>query len=164
MKIECLIKRDGGSYVTMPAAGGSSITYHFRPDVAMLDYQTVPHVCEVDNEDHAARFLSEDLPDYRAVPDPASRSAGLTLEPPADETTTPDAPVELNADTDLDTLTDEQYMMLATTLPGLENPRDPNVLALYLHNHYGVVSDPAVGALALIKQIVKRQHAHEAEQ
>jgi hypothetical protein len=48
-KIECKIKRAGGSKIDI---GG--VDYHFKPT---SDAEGAPHVCEVKDEEHIARFL-----------------------------------------------------------------------------------------------------------
>lgn len=54
--IECTIKRKGGSEVPMGHHKAKQVTYHFKP----IDPNdpTSPHVCDVPDEDHYARFLS----------------------------------------------------------------------------------------------------------
>ncbi|MBX9596231.1 MAG: hypothetical protein K2X46_17835 [Roseomonas sp.] len=49
MKIECILLRDGGTHAEV---GG--VRYHFRPSPE----HGGAHVAEVDDSDHAARFLS----------------------------------------------------------------------------------------------------------
>lgn len=74
MIIECKIKREGGSLVTM---GGEE--YRFEPD------QIGRHVAEVSNKEHAERFLK--IPQYREVQDDkgpdnvAPTNEGQTLGP-----------------------------------------------------------------------------------
>lgn len=50
MKIECILKRRGGSHVEI-----DGIAYHFAPISLDID---APHVATVQNEEHQARFLS----------------------------------------------------------------------------------------------------------
>lgn len=73
MKIQCRIKRQGGSHVTI---GGKD--YHFAPD------DLGRHVTEVEDETHIARFL--EIPEYTEANDdpdaPAvSVTQGQTLAP-----------------------------------------------------------------------------------
>lgn len=160
MKIESKVRRKGGTIVQRPRADGGENVYQFVPAHALQDHRTVPHYCEVEDPDDIAWFTSAVVPDFVAVPDPEARTDGLTVVP----ATAPDSgsanPAGIVAAADM---TDETYMIAAAALPGLENPNDPNILALYLHNHYGVVSDPSVGALALVKQIVNLQREHDAQ-
>src|SRR5690606_41587361 len=57
LKLECKIRRPGGSEVTMPNGEGEpDTTYHFKPiDPTRADS---PHVCEVDNDNHLSRFIA----------------------------------------------------------------------------------------------------------
>lgn len=59
MKIECKIKRKGGSKITF----GPSVVYHFKPESGNHDD---PHVCEVDNAAHIRRLLSIEPETYIA--------------------------------------------------------------------------------------------------
>ena len=73
MKIECKLKREGGSLVTL-----GNEQYHFAPD------QLDRHVAEVTDEDHVARFL--EIPQYREIQDDgeprvAATTTGDTLTP-----------------------------------------------------------------------------------
>lgn len=73
MKIECKLKRQGGSLVTL---GGKE--YHFTPD------QLDRHVAEVTDEAHIERFL--EIPQYREIKDDAPAkveptTSGDTLTP-----------------------------------------------------------------------------------
>lgn len=55
-KLECKIRRKGGTENTMPNPDGSRTTYHFKPvDPTRADS---PHVAEVDDQAHYDRFLS----------------------------------------------------------------------------------------------------------
>ena len=56
MKIECLLKRIGGSDITFGQNVLRQVVYKFRP-VDEKD-NTSPHLCEVDNKDHIACLLS----------------------------------------------------------------------------------------------------------
>lgn len=73
MKIECKLKRQGGSLVTL-----GDQKYHFAPD------QLDRHVAEVTDEAHIARFL--EIPQYREIRDDgdaqvAATTSGETLTP-----------------------------------------------------------------------------------
>lgn len=57
MKIECTIRRDGGSIVTMDEK-----TYHFKPE-----QPGGPHVADVVDKAHIARFLA--IPEAYTIPD-----------------------------------------------------------------------------------------------
>lgn len=54
MKIECLIKRKGGSVITF-GHKPRMIKYHFKPVSDEID---APHECEVENPVHVQRLLS----------------------------------------------------------------------------------------------------------
>ena len=56
MKIECLLKRIGGSDITFGQNVLRQVVYKFRP-VDEKDNAS-PHLCEVDNKDHIERLLS----------------------------------------------------------------------------------------------------------
>ena len=87
MKIECKIKRAGGSRVTL---GGKE--YRFEPDA------NGRHVADVDDADHAARLL--DISAYRQVD-------GDAEAPVASEGYQGDSEGEEREETDLDHLDDE---------------------------------------------------------
>lgn len=78
MKIECILLRDGG---TRAEVGG--VHYHFRPSPE----HGGAHVAEVDDPDHAARFLSI-TEGYRALP------GAETPQPALQEPVTIDASAE----------------------------------------------------------------------
>lgn len=94
MKIQCLIRRNGGSHVTFekcerwPAGH-----YHFKPESDAYD---APHVATVPEELHQHRLLG--MPDvYRIVPTGATLKApdsGSVIVPPKQPETpqTPGAP------------------------------------------------------------------------
>lgn len=54
MKIECLIKRKGGSVITF-GHKPREVKYHFKPVSDEID---APHECEVENPAHVQRLLS----------------------------------------------------------------------------------------------------------
>ena len=54
--IQCLLRRKGGTKVTFGHNRATQKTYHFKP-VDESDDQS-PHICNVDDEDHADRLLS----------------------------------------------------------------------------------------------------------
>lgn len=56
MKIECLLKRIGGSDITFGQNVLRQVVYKFRP-VDEKD-NVSPHLCEVDNKDHIDRLLA----------------------------------------------------------------------------------------------------------
>lgn len=67
MKIECLLKRDGGSIVTL-----GSKSYHFAPDDAGR------HVADVETEAHVERLLSI-TEGYRLVSGEAAKAPPATV-------------------------------------------------------------------------------------
>lgn len=70
MKIECKIRRDGGTRVTMPLAGRADKAYHFAPN------EHGAHVAVVTDEHHAKRFLS--IPEaYAAYGEPDGDAASI---------------------------------------------------------------------------------------
>jgi len=52
MLIRCTLERPGGTVTTMPNQGGDTTIYHFKSR-----REGGPHVADVDNPAHAARFL-----------------------------------------------------------------------------------------------------------
>lgn len=78
MKIECLLKRAGGSIVSIDSA-----TYHFRPESGLFED---PHVAEVGDDDHIDLLMAIVPPAYLAVPFPmpiaAPSARTLTATPP----------------------------------------------------------------------------------
>lgn len=54
--IQCLLRRKGGTKVTFGHNRATQKTYHFKP-IDESDDQS-PHICNVDDEDHADRLLS----------------------------------------------------------------------------------------------------------
>lgn len=79
MLIECKLKRQGGSHITMK----DGTVYHFAPD------KTGKHVCDVRNKEHVARLLSISE-GYEVVMDepltvaaPSAPLGGLSKAPPA---------------------------------------------------------------------------------
>jgi hypothetical protein len=90
MKIECKIKRAGGTIVDMPNEGAADTRYHFQPvDPSRADS---PHVAEVANDDHAQRFLAADPTVYRifsAKPAPNLAPPAPPAAPPVPPATTP---------------------------------------------------------------------------
>lgn len=54
--IQCLLRRKGGTQIAFGHNAATQTRYHFKPIDA--DDPTSPHVCAVENEDHADRFLS----------------------------------------------------------------------------------------------------------
>lgn len=56
MKIQCLIKRKGGSKPSFGHHAATAVEYHFKP-IDPNDEQS-PHVCDVEDEDHIASFLA----------------------------------------------------------------------------------------------------------
>lgn len=55
MLIESIIKRAGGTVITMPTEGKPDTEYHFKPEDGLFDS---PHVAEVNIQQHVDRFLS----------------------------------------------------------------------------------------------------------
>src|SRR5690606_24002734 len=110
LKLECKIRRPGGSEVTMPNGEGEpSTVYHFKPiDPTRADS---PHVCEVDNDAHLSRFIAaapECYVPFRStvtpkidVPKPAPKAPDPVPPPLADE-----AAADKKADDDADTNND----------------------------------------------------------
>lgn len=76
MKIECKIRRQGGSVITLDGK-----RYHFAPD------DLGRHVAEVTHQAHIDRFL--EIPGYREVADDGEAPATATTEA---ETLTPEEP------------------------------------------------------------------------
>lgn len=54
--IQCILRRKGGTKVTFGNNRATQKTYHFKPIDA--DDDSSPHVCAVDNEEHADQLLS----------------------------------------------------------------------------------------------------------
>ena len=54
--IQCLLRRKGGTKVTFGNNRATQKTYHFKPIDA--DDENSPHICTVDNEEHADQLLS----------------------------------------------------------------------------------------------------------
>lgn len=54
--IQCILRRKGGTKVTFGNNRATQILYHFQPIDA--DDDSSPHVCNVDNEEHADQLLS----------------------------------------------------------------------------------------------------------
>lgn len=54
--IQCVLRRKGGTRVTFGHNLVNQKTYHFKPIDS--DDENSPHVCDVDNEEHADRLLS----------------------------------------------------------------------------------------------------------
>lgn len=54
--IQCLLRRKGGTKVTFGNNRATQKTYHFKPIDA--DDDSSPHICTVDNEEHADQLLS----------------------------------------------------------------------------------------------------------
>lgn len=54
--IQCLLRRKGGTKVTFGNNRATQKTYHFKPVNA--DDENSPHICTVDNEEHADQLLS----------------------------------------------------------------------------------------------------------
>ncbi len=78
MKIECKIRRQGGSLITLDGE-----RYHFAPD------DLGRHVAEVTQQAHIDRFL--EIPGYREVADDGEAPATATTEA---ETLAPEEPEE----------------------------------------------------------------------
>lgn len=53
--IQCLLRRKGGTKVTFGHNAAKQKTYHFKP---LNDDPESPHVCQVDDDEHADRFLA----------------------------------------------------------------------------------------------------------
>lgn len=70
MLIEHLTKRKGGTYIPFGPMAKPDIVYHFKPADGNHDS---PHVCEVTNPDHIARFLS--LPEGYKAAEPEQKKA-----------------------------------------------------------------------------------------
>lgn len=78
VKIECLIKRRGGSEVTFGKNAATQVKYHFKPvDAANPDS---PHVCEIDNDEHISRLLS--IQGYRIYREKSAPVISLPITPP----------------------------------------------------------------------------------
>lgn len=56
--IESLIREKGGRRIPFGSNAASAVTYHFKPESGNADDLDVPHVCEVPDQNHAARLLS----------------------------------------------------------------------------------------------------------
>lgn len=69
MLVECKLLRKGGTIVPMPRIGAPDAIYHFTGS------EKGPHVAEVEDEDHLARFLA--IPDGYRVARPTG--AGFSL-------------------------------------------------------------------------------------
>lgn len=82
MLIECILKRPNGTEVDL---GG--VNYHFLPDAAGR------HVCEVENEEHVARFLSISEAYRWAKPLGGEKPAEKPVEPVKAETKPAETPV-----------------------------------------------------------------------
>lgn len=96
MKLVCIIQRAGGTKVPM-----ADTTYHFKPE---SDAPGAPHVAEVEDDEHLAKFLA--IPEgYRihrdgpaAAPKPTSTPKPTVAPTPAPSATpapTPAPPVKL---------------------------------------------------------------------
>lgn len=79
MKIECILKREGGTKVDFP-----SISYHFKPD-PKFDNR---HIADVSNEDHIGRLLS-----IREAYVMVKTATDFPVEPPKNKPAEPVAPV-----------------------------------------------------------------------
>lgn len=53
--IQCLLRRKGGTEITFGHNGAKQVTYHFKPISGAED---APHVCNVEDDEHFARFLA----------------------------------------------------------------------------------------------------------
>lgn len=78
MKIECILKRPGGTVVELPGA-----TYHFQPQ------EDGRHVAEVTIEAHIERFLS--IPEAYRLVRTQGADAAATFTPKGDEPPAPPA-------------------------------------------------------------------------
>lgn len=78
--IECLIKRPGGTHVSMGHHAAMQRHYHFRP-VSPEDPLS-PHVCDVDNDEDYAAFISV-REAYRRHK--ADNAPAITIPSPSDD-------------------------------------------------------------------------------
>lgn len=58
LMIECIIRRPGGTQVPFGHNAANATVYHFKPENGDLNDLSVPHVCEVTDQTHMARFLT----------------------------------------------------------------------------------------------------------
>jgi hypothetical protein len=85
IKIECLIKRQGGSEVPFGNNAATQVVYRFAP---VDNSPNSPHVCEVDNDDHINRFLS--IGTYRLFREAEKPVTSLRLPDDVDSYESPD--------------------------------------------------------------------------
>lgn len=118
MKLALRIHRTGGSIIPMPNADGRPDTvYHFKPETAAPG---APHVCEVADEAHLARFLS--IAAY-SIADAPTLPAAIPVSPVAAVT----APTTEGAPT---TEAPAVSPALAAQAPEPEPQRDPTAADL----------------------------------
>ena len=135
IKVECIIRREGGSRVTI-----GKNTYHFKPQADGA------HVCEIDHPPHLSRLLSisegyrvydpdlVDEPAQEPEPAPEPKPAPVTTEP---QPAAPESPVDPDAE----------------ELPSLEGMSRVDLEATFLRE-VGRAPHPKAKEDTLIAQIV----------
>lgn len=147
MLIESIIKRAGGTEVPMPVEGADDITYHFKPQDGKFDS---PHVAEVANEAHAARFLAiTEGFKIPGAPDPV-------------EIVAPVAPLYTGlAAIDPDSVSNKWLTDYAHDVMGIDGPSKPR-LADKLKQDFGVDMNAAVHTAAdIIREHVRHAAAED---
>lgn len=163
--IECLIQRKGGTVVTL---GEDEIEYHFKPNAHGA------HVCEVDDDDHAQRFLSirEAYALYEAGKK-AGKPPKKVIEEPKDEgfdvqeelvdATDPEDELEAQALADPIAATNRAVQRWADNR-GI-NHRSKTAVADYAMNTFGMQLDKSKTALLMTRELIQLEAAaiEEAE-
>lgn len=83
--IQCLIRRKGGTRVPFGHNTATQKVYHFKP---IDDSENAPHVCNVDNEEHADTLLAI-REAYRLYRGGAGAVAAIPVAKPLDEANDP---------------------------------------------------------------------------
>ena len=92
MKLECTIKRAGGTEVSIPNDDGTETAYHFKPiDPTRADS---PHIADVDDE-HVAAFLKADSEVYVPFKTSGAKVEALLQKPTSQDDPPPTSPAEL---------------------------------------------------------------------
>lgn len=181
MLIELAVKRQAGSYISMPLRESApDKIYWFRPIDAdgrhvrnsaedPYRYRSFPHVAEVAEPEHIRKFLG--VPEYAPYGSEARAEAvekfgdvsarsfqGQPKEPAQGQ---PEGITEIVSDAELDNAgamsdpaTDDAVLQaFANQLIGINDPNNKDELVTYMQANYGVDADKSLSAAELIRQI-----------
>lgn len=156
MKIECLLKRDGGTIVDMPRNDRpGNMRYHFKPEVP--DDDQAAHVCEVTDKAHLGRFLA--ITDAYQVYDPEGE-APTAISIPKPESYIPENPYLHLSEVNPDTVDGDWLGGFAREVLQIQ-PRDIPLIRDKAKTSYDLTFDEKASANDMLRAILTRMIAEQ---